>query len=189
MKRIKVCGLCLAGAFAFSAVGVASASAHEFVASKAGTVKVPQVTNHKFKTNAGAIECMSTVGEGTAVAGSQKTNTEKVKYSECTAFGFEAVISEAELQFSAEEWVSILNKVTIELPLAGCKITINPTKNKELKKVTYKNSAPVKTVEVKAVAKGITYTSSGGMCGTSGENGEYGGNSKVELVGGTIEWK
>jgi hypothetical protein len=189
MKRIKIAGLCLVAALALSSVSAAAASAHEFVASKAGTVKAPQVTNHKFQTNAGTIECMNSTSEGKAVAGSQKTNTQKVKYSECTAFGFEAVISVAELQFSADEWVSVLNKVTIELPLPECKITINPTKNKELKKVTYKNSAPVKTTEAKALVRGITYTSSGGMCGTSGENGEYAGNSKIELVGGTIEWK
>jgi hypothetical protein len=189
MKQTKVCGLCLAAAFAFSAVSVESASAHEFVASKAGTVKGTQVGGQKFKTNSGTIECAKAATEGTAVAGSQKGSKQKIKYSGCTAFGFEAVISEAEFEFSAEEWVSFLNKITVELPLAGCTVTFNIAKNSELKKVTYKNSAPVKTVEVKAAVKGITYKSSGGQCGTSGENGEYIGNTKVELVGGTIEWK
>jgi hypothetical protein len=189
MKRIKLFGLCLVAALAVSSVSTVAASAHEFVASKAGTVKDKQVNNHKFRTNAGTVECGSEASEGTAVAGSQKTNKEKVKYAECAAFGFEATISEAEYEFSAEEWVSVLNKVTIEVPLAGCKVTIGTTKNKELKKVPYKNSAPAKTIEAKALVKGITYTSSGGLCGTSGENGEYSGSSKLELVGGTIEWK
>lgn len=189
MNRIRITGLTVLAALAFGVVGVTSASAHEFVASKAGTVNGSQVHNHKFKTNGGTVECMNETSEGTAVAGSQKTNTEKVKYSECTAFGFGAIISEAELQFSAEEWVSVLKKITIEVPLGGCKVTIPSTKNKELKKVTYKNSEPVKTIEAKALVKGITYTSSGGLCGTSGENGEYAGNSKLELAGGTIEWK
>jgi hypothetical protein len=189
MKRIRITGLAILAALAFGVVGVGSASAHEFVASKAGTVKGLQVNNHKFRTNAGTVECTLETSEGTAVAGSQKTNKEKVKYSGCTAFGFEANISEAEFEFSAEEWVSVLKKITIELPIPECKVTIEATKNKERKKVTYKNSAPVKTVEAKALVKGITYTSSGGACGTSGENGEYSGNSKLELVGGTIEWK
>jgi hypothetical protein len=189
MKRIKIVGLCLVVALALSFVSAAAASAHEFVASKAGTVKGTPVNGQKFKTNIGTIECMKESVEATAVAGSQKTSKQKIKYGACTAFGFEAVISEAEFEFSAEEWVSILNKITVELPLAECTVTFSPTKNTELKKVTYKNSAPAKTVEAKAAVKGIIYKSSGGSCGTSGENGEYIGNTKDELVGGTIEWK
>lgn len=189
MKRIKACGLCLIAAFALGAVGVASASAHEFVASKAGAVKGTQVGGQKFKTSSGTIECAKETVEATAVVGSQKTSKQKIKFSGCTAFGFEAVISTAEFEFSAEEWVSILNTVTVEIPLAGCEVLFEPTKNKERKKVSYKNSAPVKTIEAKAAVKGITYFSTGGQCGASGENGEYIGNTKDELVGGTIEWK
>ena len=189
MKRIKMVGLCLIATFALSSVSATAASAHEFVASKAGTVKGTQAGGQKFKTNSGTIECAKETSEGTVVAGAQKTSKQKLKYSGCTAFGFEAVISEAEFEFGAEEWVSFLNKITVNLPLVECTVTFNTTKNKELKKVTYKNSVPVKTVESKAVVKGITYTSSGGQCGTSGENGEYIGNTKDELAGGTIEWK
>jgi hypothetical protein len=181
-------GLALVAVFAMSAVSVAVAASHEFVASKEGTVKDKQLTSQKFKTNGGVYECEKETSEGKVKAGSQQTSIEKLKYSECTGFGVAATVSEAELELSAEGSASVLNKITIAVPTYGCKLTIEPSKNSGLPTVSYTNLAGGK-LEVKLYVKHITYKSSGGSCGSSGENGEYAGSSEVELPEGTLEWK
>jgi hypothetical protein len=185
--RLLFVGVLIVAALGTAALAPAFAQANEFVASKAGVIKDKQLGVHTFKTTAGTVECKTETSEGTVKEGGQKTNIEKVKYGECKAFGFLAVtISVAEFEFSSEGWATLLNKVTIEVG-ASCKFTLEPAKNKELKTLSYANLAGGK-LEVKTAVKGFSYTSSGGVCGASGENGEYTGNSEAELAGGTIEW-
>src|ERR1700678_765822 len=79
-----------------ASVGVASASAHEFIASKAGKIKgTPQYT-WVFVTNAGAQECSTATPSGEVAKGKLKTIKLKVKYSGATSFGFFDTASEAE---------------------------------------------------------------------------------------------
>ena len=187
MHRVGMVGRALVAALALGALAAGSASAHEFVASKAGTTKDKQLTVQKFKTSAGVFECKKESSEGSVVSGSQKTTTEKIKYTECTAFGFGVKVSEAEFEFNAEGTVTIKKLVTMEVPLAECNVTLPTTGNSNLKSVTYKNNSG--KVEVKSLYKSMTYGATGGSCGEPGTNGEYTGNSEVELVGGTLEWK
>jgi hypothetical protein len=173
-----------------SLAAVASASAHEFVANKTGTLKGVSTNHQKFKTSSGTVECLKETSEGKIESTKSETNIEKVKYEECTAFGFVvSKVSEAEFEFNAAGTATVRNKIVLEIEAAEpCTITINKgTANTGLKTVTYKNVAGG-TMTVEAAVKGITYTTSGGECGSAGTNGEYSGNTKAELIGGTIEW-
>jgi hypothetical protein len=187
MHRLGIVGRALVVALVFGALAAGSASAHEFVASKAGTTKDKQLNTQKFKTSAGLFECKKESSEGSVVAGSQKTTTEKIKYTECTAFGFAVEVSEAEYEFNAEGTVTIKKLVSMVVPLAGCEVTLPTTGNANLKTVSYKTNSG--KVEVKSLYKNMTYGATGGTCGEPGANGEYSGNSEVELVSGTLEWK
>jgi hypothetical protein len=73
------------------------------------------------------------------------------------------------------------------VPLAECNVTLPTTGNANLKTVSYKTNSG--KVEVKSLYKNMTYGATGGTCGEPGANGEYSGNSEVELVSGTLEWK
>jgi len=187
MHRVGMVGKALVAALALGALAAGSASAHEFVASKAGTTKDKQLNVQKFKTNAGVFECKKEASEGSVTAGSQKVTIEKLKYTECTAFGFVVNVSEAEFEFNAEGTVAIKKLVTMEVPLGECSVTLPTTGNGALKTVSYKNNSG--KVEVKSTYKSMTYGANGGLCGEPGMNGEYNGNSEVELVSGTLEWK
>lgn len=190
MRSIRALSPVLAAMVALSLGAVASASAHEFVASKTGTLKGVNTNHQKFKTSSGTVECLAETSEGKIEATKSETNIEKVKYSECTAFGFVvSKVSEAEFEFNAAGTATVKNKIVLEIEaVEPCTITINKgTANTNLKSVTYKNVAGG-TMTVEAAVKGITYTTSGGECGNSGTNGEYAGSTKVELIGGTIEW-
>jgi hypothetical protein len=188
MHRVGIVGRALVVAFVLGALAAGSASAHEFVASKAGTTKGKQLTVQKFQTSSGIFECKKETSEGTVVAGSQKIAIETFKYTECAAFGFGVNVSETEFEFNAEGTVAIKKLVTMEVPLAACEVTIPTTGNSALKSATYKNLTGGK-VEVKSLLKSMTYGTTGGSCGEPGKNGEYNGNAEVELAGGTLEWK
>jgi hypothetical protein len=77
MHRLGIVERALVVALAFGALATGSASAHEFVASKAGTTKDKQLTVQKFKTSAGVFECKKESSEGSVAAGSQKSTSEK----------------------------------------------------------------------------------------------------------------
>ena len=134
------------------------------------------------------VECKVEVSTGQVTSTKTTSLTEQVTYTECVALGtFVAEISVPKLELQSESPVSWLNTMTIKVPALGCSITIASKGNHELKGATYKNLAGGKLEMVVAV-KGITYTSSGGLCGSSGTSGEYTDKAQVELVGGTIEW-
>jgi hypothetical protein len=207
MQRLKVLGLALVAVFAMSAV--ASASAHEFVASKTGSLAGKALNVHKFKTNAGTVECTTATPKGSVAALKTETQEVEVEYSGCTftVFGTKkaTVTPNPKYLFSANEWVSVLNPSTtpivIEVEGTGCNIKVSgsSTSNHELKEVKYVTKevereiegkkVKVKDLEVKSKVSGITYTTTNGLCGSGGTNGTYEGNEEVELVGGSIEWK
>lgn len=188
MKNIKVWGTALAVVFAFSAVAVANASAASFEASKTGNLKGKALNTQIFTTNGGEVKCTTAATTGSVtelVASHQKV---KVQYSGCTAFTFASVsITPAEYDLHANGEVDILNTITITVSpplLPKCTVTVGPQTG--LKAVSYKNNSG-KIIEESAVT-GITYTSSGGACGSSGSNGTYSGNNEVELEGGTLKF-
>lgn len=169
--------------FAFSAVAVANASASSFEASKTGSLLGKALNTQEFTTNGGTVSCTTAKTTGTVtelVATKQKV---KVEYSGCKAFGFaSASVSAAEYTLYANGGVDVLNTITISVPLGFCSVTVKPQTN--LGTVSYSNNSG-KIKEASNVT-GITYTSSGDGCGSSGTNGKYVGGNEVELEGGTL---
>src|SRR5271154_1751826 len=135
MKSIKLLGPTIAAVLALSGAGAASAAAHEFESSKKGTATDVGTNTQVFKDepSAAAVECKKLTS--TEVIKKTKTKTQKasVKYSECTAFGFPATISEAKYDFNAEGSVKVENTITVEVPSAKCKVTVGKSGNAALK--------------------------------------------------------
>jgi hypothetical protein len=185
MLRIRTVGLCLLAAVAFSALAASSASASSFLAHPTGKVTDVNTNTHKFKTNGGTVECTKETSEGTVTALKALTNIEKVKYTGCTAFGLGATITEAEYEFSADLKVTVLNDITITV--TGCKVFVLGAANKDLNSVHYSNSG--NDLKINAKVTGITYETTGGICGAGGTNGEYNGESIAGLSGGgALRW-
>ena len=178
----------LLAVFALTAVGVAQASAHEFNASVEGTLEGKASSVQEFLFSSGGTKslCKTAAISGKVVKGSQKTVKETVKYGECNYFGFSMKVTPAEYEFSAEGTVSVLKKVTFEMPLLGCAVTLEPGTG--LNSVSYKNLSAGK-LESKLVLTGLKFTGSGGSCGTGPSTGSAVGNLESTLPSGTIEWK
>lgn len=198
MKRMKLLGLALVALFAFSGLAAASAMAHEFEASKTGTATDEGTTVQVFKDEpkATAVECKKTTSTETITKTKTKTQKAVVHYTECTAFGFPATISEAKYDFNAEGSVKVENTITVEVPAAGCKVVVSPTGNSKLKTITYENKEAGSghgKVEVKSNVSKIEseVKGGGGLCGKEGKlkEGTYTGNALVSLAGGEVKWK
>jgi hypothetical protein len=191
MNRIRISGLAILAALALGVVGVASASAHEFIAKPVkGKVEGVQKGNQVFTLNAGKITCTKLTATGEVMAEISKQTKENFKYSGCLAFGFEAKVSEVKFEFNAEGTVKLENTVTIEVPSAGCHVTLAPAGNEALSTITYANKGATE-LEVSAAAKNIHYEASGGTCGAKSKetNGEYNGKSVVKVKEGSIQFK
>lgn len=187
MRHVRILGPALVAALAFCLVGVASASAHEFVASKKGKTKANGTNTQVFTTPTGAVECTTLTATGTVKKTKSKTEASTVKYSGCKAFGLAATVSTAKYVFSAEGSVKISNTITVSVPAGKCSVKVGPAGNSKLKTISYVNKSG--KVEVQANVKGITFTTTGGLCGSGGKTATYKGNALNELTGGTIEWK
>ncbi len=184
---IKSVALALGATLMLSALGVAEASAHEFVASKIGKIKGRGTTAQVYKTSAGSIECAASTYSGEMTAVRQESADIDLLLTSCTAFGHTAEVSQSLELLDSAGAVSIKSTILIKVPVAGCEIKMEPiVANQGLEGVVYKNSAGKILVESKV--SGITYTSSGGLCGESGTKGSHTGSSELELEGGTIEW-
>jgi hypothetical protein len=186
MTRVKLLCATAVAITAFGLVGVASASAHEFIASKKGTAKATGTSTQVFTTPSGAVECTKLTGTG-KVKPKATTQTETINYSGCTAFGLEATVSAAKYVFSANGTVKVDNTITVTIPGASCSIKVGKTGNSALKTITYTNKSG--KIEVDANVTGVTYTTTGGLCGSGGKTATYKGTALDELPGGTLEWK
>lgn len=177
--RLAATGLTLTALLILSAAASPAVLGFGF---KAGALKGTQLTTQKWKMRdpeVKAIECKKETLEGTVPPPPQSTVTLKAKYGECVAVASPATVSAAEYEFSEEGWLSLLNRVTIEVPALKCHLVLEPAKR--LKTVSY-FAGPHSEVEVKAALTGVAYSSSGGLCGTAGSytNGEYEGDSLLE---------
>jgi hypothetical protein len=187
MSRIKALVLCAVAVCALSVALTAGASAAEFHASKVGgTLKGTQLNTQKFKVTGGTVECTKAATSGKTAALLAATQLVTVVYTGCSAFGLGATVTPAQYILNANGTSVVENNITITVAAASCSITVSPSGNGTLKTVVYKNSAG-KIIEESAVTA-ITYTSTGGTCGASGNNGTYTGNNDVELEGGTLGW-
>jgi hypothetical protein len=186
-RILKTLGVLAVAVFALSVIGAASASAApKFTASATGTLIGSAKTNQVFTTNGGTTTCTSAATEGAIVSTSSPEQEVTVTYGGCTAFGFINVkITPATYLFTANGEVHIKNTITIEPIGAGCTVTVKP---QTVKSVAFDNEPTNKITETSTV-KAIKYTSTGGLCGSSGENGTYTGNSILERKGGgSVSW-
>jgi hypothetical protein len=182
-------GIVIVAVLMLSCVAVqASASAHEFVFSKAGEHRDKNLKEVEWVFAAGDLSCEKESSHGTASSGKLEAFEEIETFEACIFLGEDAELSKPKVRFRATGEVSIESLLEVKVPGLGCDIKIEPAHNSTLKTVNYKNLEGGK-LEVKSSVTGITYTSSGGACGSSGTTGEYKGASELELVGGTIEWK
>lgn len=187
MRSLKTFAALAVAVCAFSALGVASASAAQFTASATGELVGRALNTQEFTTNGGVIKCTKahTTGKINATASLEQHVT--VEYSECTGpLGVKAEVSPATYLFTSNGTVHIKNTITVKMPGLGCSVTVGEQTVEEVTFDNVKNAKGEHTgkmIETSNVS-GITYTSSGGLCGASGINGTYKGDSEVERVGG-----
>jgi hypothetical protein len=200
--------LALVAVSAFSATAVASASAHEFVASKTGALTATVTTPVKFYF--GTLEeptCKKATASGSITALKFKVLTAKVAYSEC---GIGGGLSFKIEPFTVEYEINAENKVAYhtflqEMPILGCKWKWIPIAAEE-DAASYSNSAPVKTVtsvrtskhmKVEAVfgsssechGEGEAWKFDSGTKGYYTETGTWNETSSLGVEGGTLQWK
>jgi hypothetical protein len=167
--------------FALSAIAASAASAAGFQTNETGTLSGVALTPQAFKTNAGEIRCTTASASGSVTAMASETLKVLVNYSGCTAFGFTSVtVSPAEYVLHANGAEDVLNMVTFTVPLAGCSLTVGPQSG--IGTIAYSNSG-MNLVATSAIS-GIVYTSTGGLCGSSGTNGTFTGSDELALNGG-----
>ena len=184
MKRIRVLAPTVIATLAVSITSVASASAHEFVASKTGKTKSSAKTEQVFNTGSGEVKCKKLSGKGEVTALKTTTHKESVTYSECTAFGFVKVkITTAKYEFNANGSVKLENEITITPEGAGCTVKV-PAQT--LESVSYSNESG--KIDTESHVKGIKSKGSGGICGGENSTGTYSGTAVTELEGGTLEF-
>lgn len=165
---------------ALRAIGSASASASEFTASATGSLTGRGTLSHTFKFSGGQVQCSTTAISGTISATASTEQHITVNYSGCTAFGFaNTEISPATYNLTASGTYHILNTITISVPAAFCKITISPQTPGS---VVFSNAGGG-YVQAHYYVSGLSYTSTGGFCGSSGL-GFYDGWTEMHRVGG-----
>jgi len=179
MHKLKKLGVVIA-VFALSAIGAASASAAQFTASATGSITGKATATQVFTTNGGQVKCSVAASSGTIKSTATAEQTVEVKVSGCTAFGFvNTHVTPIQVNFTASGEVHLENTVTITPTGAGCTQSVAP---QTVKSTGYSNNAG--KVKVTPNVTGITYTSTGGLCGSSGANGTLTGTNEVERVGG-----
>jgi hypothetical protein len=188
MRSLKKFGVLVAAMFAFSAIGVASASAAQFTASATGEITGKALETQVFTTSGGEVRCSSIDVTGKIEKTASPEQHLSITYTGCTAFGFPVHITVATYLFTANNTVHVNNNIVLTVTggiFGECTITV--PKQGPLGTVTYTNNAG--KIKVTPNVTGIKYTSTGGICGASGENGTYKGASESERVGGgTISW-
>jgi hypothetical protein len=142
-------------------------------------------------TTAGTIECKAVKLEGTIKSAAPTTLMAKGKYSECTAFGNAATVSEVTFEFIASEGVTIASAITVSVAKLACTVKIEPSSGKTLEPWYYSNSekevlATGEVRELSAFAEGGK-----GECGTektSVVGAEYSGNLLLSGASGTLSY-
>ncbi|HKO37826.1 MAG TPA: hypothetical protein VJU14_05605 [Solirubrobacterales bacterium] len=179
MRSMKKLGV-LVAVFALCAIGAANASAAQFTASATGSLTGKATATQVFTTNGGQVKCTAAATSGEIKSVASEEQTVEVKYSSCTAFGFATVhITPAFYNFTASGQVHIEKTITITVTGAGCSQSVAP---QTVGTVSFATNGT--KVKVTPNVSGITYTSTGGLCGAGGANGTYTGTNEVERVGG-----
>ena len=183
MRSMKKLGV-LVAVFALSAIGAANASAATFTASATGELTGKALEKQVFTFNGGQIECSAAAISGTIAKTADTQWHWKKQWSICLWNGITVHVAEITLQLTAfPPQLHIKAGFTFTPTLFGaslCTVTIG---SQTVGSVDYAN-ASASTVKVTPTVTGIKYTSTGGSCGSSGENGTYTGALEISRVGG-----
>jgi hypothetical protein len=193
MSKLKTMLLVSVAALALSAGAASAASAHEFIASKAGNLLGGGLGNQEFVLKSGATtSCEEASVTGKSASGAQKALVETITFNgeTCSNIGF-SKISPMELEINAEGTAKLLNTVTFEARSGGlrCYLTLPAKENEKLTGMKYSNGAS-KVEE----SSGVTFTGeSTGGCQPVGPKGAatltWKGLLNVGLEGGTLQYK
>jgi hypothetical protein len=193
MQRVKIFSMALMAMLALSAVAVSSASASSFLVHPTGKILGEATNTQIFSANGFNIECTKAAVAGTATVLKTLTQLVHVGYSGCTVTLGEIVAAvtvtpSALFILNADLKVAVESTVKIEIPAAGCTLTIGPGGNQALDSVHYGNEGS--DLKVNALVKGITFTSTEGLCGPPGNAASYNGQLKVmsAVAGGVVRW-
>ncbi|HKO38404.1 MAG TPA: hypothetical protein VJU14_08555 [Solirubrobacterales bacterium] len=184
MRSLKKVGTLIVVVFA---LGAANASAAEFTASATGELSAKALsiqawtfTGHSSIPNK-QYKCTTTTAQGKIEKTALTSLHMTMFYNLCTIFGFVTPGSTGfTFVFHANGTVDITNKIAIPASGAACSIVIEP--QSALGSVTWDNNSGklVQTINL----SGVTYTSTGFLCGPSGTNGSYTGTNEISRVGG-----
>jgi len=181
LKKTGWLGLAICAVLALSG---SAASAATFTASQTGELAGWDGGEHIITTNAGSISCITSDPSGPLNSLASAELHVTVKYSNCNAFGFTNVhLSPATFVFTANGAVHLTNTFTVTVTKAlfnaECTMTFKP---QSFSFAFYSNNG---SSELKVVIGGLflEYTSSGGVCGSSG-TASYEGNFFLWRVGG-----
>jgi hypothetical protein len=179
----------LVALLALAAALAPSASAHEFVTSTTGRVRVRSITPQIFEAGGVVVECtgaLETINLTTPLK-SETLDVPELGYGGCTEGGQPVTVSDGDYQFKANGTVSLEQALTITVNDAECTIVFSAAANKALEGVSFANVSP--DLHLVQELTTLDYTGSGGVCETGGE-GTLAGALILEFIdGGTIEWK
>lgn len=203
----------LTAALLMSAVGVASASATEFEASKeTGTIEShggvyssstktykteEQVFSVEYETKKSmTVECSKVTDKGSVTKAKAETQIVTAKYTGCEVAGTGAKEIEAEYEFNAGGTVTVKKAITITATNGTCTVSV-PAQG-PLSKVTYSEITGPEgntALEIDAAVTGIEWSATGSLAscdGTgskvgTGKTGSYTGLSTSWFVGGTLK--
>jgi hypothetical protein len=164
-------------------VSVGAASAHEFVASKLGTITT---TNESIFQSFHAdfdFECAKVTGEAKITALKSETLKETIKYTECIGPGVPVELSPAYYEFNANGTAKLEKPLMFNMETLGCEEWYE---KQTLKGLSYKNTT--KGLLFDAQSLEISGYGTGGTCGGFFK-GDYYGGFYTKLTGGTLEWK
>jgi hypothetical protein len=179
-KKLSVVGLAV---LALSALGASSASAAKFTYNpSSGTLAGHAKTTQVFTVNGGKIECNGAEVTGTIVELSPEKQDYTVTYRECKAFGTSTVdVSQVTYLFTAIGQVHLQSTLKVTPTVFGASACTLEIKPQTMKSADYAGGSPM---VVTSTITALEYTSTGGICGSSGTNGTYSGSLEIERVGG-----
>lgn len=183
MRSLGKFGALAIAVLAISAIGAASASAAKFTYNPlTGTLAGHAKTTQVFTVNGGKIECKGAEVSGTIVELSPEKQDYTVTYRECKAFGASTVdVSQVTYLFTADGQVHLQSTLKVTPTVFGASACTLEIKPQTMKSVDYAGGSPM---VVTSTITAIEYTSTGGICGSSGTNGAYAGSFEIERVGG-----
>ena len=184
-RRLKLLGVATMAVVVFSIAAIAQASAASFNFESTPTwLKGSQVTKNVFTFSGGTVKCSVAEFRSTALISGTSVASVTVHpiYGGCVAFGQSATVNTNSCDYvlSASGLVvscSGASSITVEVPSGTCSVFIG-TQFPTSPKLTYTSSGSGATREflVTSSVTGLTYGTSGGICGSAGTNGTYTGS-------------